>query len=127
MAKYYSVKLTSKYEAKVTNDASKKCALDEQNYEVYLKEIKTATSTINKNLKNIINAVKRIETDSESGKYVIKEAKAIREKATKVQAELKDNRDKLSKQLDAEFRRQIKQWIAWAKAQANANSKTNTL
>ena len=116
MAKYYSVKLTSKYEAKVTNDASKKCALDEQNYEVY-----------NINLKNIINAVKRIETDAESGKYVVKEAKAIREKATKVQAELKDNRDKLSKQLDAEFRRQIKQWIAWAKAQANANSKTTSL
>ena len=127
MAKYYSVKLTSKYEAKVVNDASKKCALDEQNYEVYLKEIKTATTTIDKNLKNIINAVKTIEADSESGKYVVKEAKAIREKAIKVQAELKDNRDKLSKQLDAEFRRQIKQWIAWAKAQANANSKTNSL
>ena len=127
MAKYYSVKLTSKYEAKVTNDASKKCALDEQNYEVYLKEIKTATTTIDKNLKNIINAVKTIEADSGSGKYVVKEAKAIREKATKIQAELKDNRDKLSKQLDAEFRRQIKQWIAWAKAQANANSKTTSL
>jgi dsDNA-specific endonuclease/ATPase MutS2 len=127
MAKYYSVKLTSKYEAKVTNDASKKCALDEQNYEVYLKEIKTATNTIDKNLRNIINAVKMIEKDAESGKYVVKEAKAIREKAAKVQAELKDNRDKLSKQLDAEFRRQIKQWIAWSKAQADANSKTTSL
>lgn len=127
MAKYYSVKINSKYEAKVTNDASKKCALDEQNYEVYLKEIKTATTTINKNLKKIINTIKKLETDKESGKYVVKEAKAIREKATKIQAELKDNRDKLSKQLDAEFRRQIKQWIAWAKAQAAANSRTNSL
>lgn len=127
MAKYYSVKLNSKYEAKVTNDASKMCALDEQNYEVYLKEIKTATSTINKNLRNIINAVKKLETDVDSGKYVIKETKEIREKATKIQSELVDNRDKLSKQLDAEFRRQIKQWIAWAKAQENANSKISSV
>ena len=127
MAKYYSVKITSKYAAKTTNDASKKCALDEQNYELYLSEIKAATNTINKKLKNVITAIKKLEKDNESGKYVVKEAKAIREKATKIQAELKDNRDKLSKQLDAEFRRQIKQWIAWAKAQAAANSKTSSM
>lgn len=127
MTKYYSVNLTSKYEAKVTNDASKKCALDEQNYEIYLKEIKTATNTINKNLKSIAAAVKKLELDADSGKYVVKETKAIREKATKIQNELKDNRDKLSKQLDAEFRRQIKQWIAWAKAQAAANSKNTSV
>ena len=32
MAKYYSVKITSKYAAKTTNDASKKCNLMTRDY-----------------------------------------------------------------------------------------------
>lgn len=123
MAKYYNVGIASKYEAKVKNDASEKCSLDEQSYEAYLNEIKVATKTIVTNLDNLTKSMQKLEKDSQTGAAVAKYCASIRTNTKKVKDELNTNRTNLSKQLDAEFRRQIKQWIAWAKAQAAAENK----
>ena len=118
MAKYYSTKINSRYVAKVMNDPSKDCSLDEQVYDQYYDEIKAIIKTISTNLDNITRAVAKLEDHPKTGKASATYCKKITEESKKIKQELALDRNNLSKKLDAEFKSQIKAWIAWTKKQA---------
>lgn len=123
MAKYYNATISSSYSAKVTNDANAKCSLDEQNYDQYYDEIKEYTKQIAKNIDDMRKAVNKLYKHQKTGSEPKTHCKTILTKSKKVKEELIQNRNNLSKRLDAEFKRQIKAWIAWAKQQAAADNK----
>lgn len=121
MAKYYNTKINSRYVATVSNDSKKSCSFDEQTYDEYYDEMKAIIKTISANIDKIIKSVKKIEEHPKSGKASITYAKKIIEDGERIKQELTQSRNNLGVKLDAEFKRQIKAWIAWNKQQMTNN------
>ncbi len=118
MAKNYNVAISPKYEAKVINNVTGKCLFDEQNYDLYYDKIRTVIKSIVSNCDNIVKAMDKILNDASTGKAPASYCKKVKQNALKIKNELIETRNNLGMQLDNEFKKQIKAWIAWAKNEA---------